>query len=123
VNRTLGRKHRKALALQASRFGFERFDLPAWHVGVLRTADRLGLLVAGDVATAAVALAGMARAGGAPTGDSSGSAATPAARVAASRTALELVRFALGDRYPLLRRAASGEGLAVRSERAPRRSP
>jgi len=123
VSRTLSRKHRKALGLQASRFAFETFDLPAWHAGVLRTADRLGLLVAGDVATAAVALAGATRAAVGPTGDSSGSAATPAARVAASRSALELVRFALGDRYPLLRRAASGEGLAVRGGRPPGRSP
>jgi hypothetical protein len=121
VTRTVSRKHRKALALQASRFGFERFDLAAWHRGVLRSADRLGLLVAGDVATAAVALAGLARAGAGLTGDSSGSAATPAARVAASGAALELVRFALGDRYPGLRRAASGAAPAARTDRSERK--
>jgi tetratricopeptide (TPR) repeat protein len=123
VTRTVSRKHRKALALQASRFGFESFDLAAWHRGVLRTADRLGLLVAGDVATAAVSLAGAARGtAGSTTGDSSGSAATPAARVAQSRAALELVRFALGDRYPTLRRAASGEALAAGTLPGERRS-
>jgi hypothetical protein len=99
VNRALGRKQRKALALQASRFAFETFDVAAWHAGTLRTADRLGLLMADDVAAAA-----LARAGADPT---SGASAVVAA-VAGSLPALELLRFALGDRYPFVRRAASG---------------
>jgi tetratricopeptide (TPR) repeat protein len=123
VTRTVSRKHRKALVLQASRFGFESFDVAAWHRSVLRTADRLGLLVAGDVATAAVSLADASRGSAGPTtGDPSGSEATPAARVAQSHAALELVRFALGDRYPALRRAASGEALGAGTSRGERRS-
>jgi hypothetical protein len=91
VAKALGRRHRKALALQASRFGFEPFDLAVWRRAVLATADRLGLMFEGDVARAAMALAG----GG-------------AAAVAAHAAALEMIRFALGDRYPMLRRVASG---------------
>src|SRR4029079_4386161 len=45
ASRSINRKDRKALALQASRFGFETFDLPAWHEAVLRTADRLRFVV------------------------------------------------------------------------------
>ena len=89
----MGRKQRKALALQASRFEFETFDVPAWHAAALRSANRLGLLLAGDVATAARALAG---------GDRAAVAGHPAA--------LELLRWALGDRYPAIRRAAGGGG-------------
>jgi len=109
VTRTVSRKHRKALALQASRFAFESFDLAAWHEGALRTADRFGLLVAGDVAASALALAGE-RPAGRTAGDSQPTAIAGAARVASSRAALELLRFALSDRYPLLRRLASGTG-------------
>jgi hypothetical protein len=97
ASRSLGRKDRKALALQASRFGFEAFDLAAWHEAVLRTADRLGLMMAGDVALAAVTLAASQ---GAPVATTSA-----AAQVAASPAALDVVRFALGERYPVLRQA------------------
>jgi tetratricopeptide (TPR) repeat protein len=88
VTRALGRKDRKALTLQASRFAFERFDLDGWRQGALRAANRFGLLVAGDPALAAIALAGGARA------------------VASDEAALDLIRFALGDRYPALKRAS-----------------
>ena len=91
VTRVVGRKDRKALTLQASRFAFERFDLAAWRSAVLRATERFGLLVAGDPAQAAVALAGSAR----------GVPANPAA--------LELLGFALSARYPVLRRAIGGE--------------
>lgn len=90
VTRAVGRKDRKALALQASRFGFEPFDLPAWRTAALRAADRFGLLVGGDPAQAAVALAGGARA------------------VSSSLPALDLLGFALGESYPTLRRAVEG---------------
>jgi hypothetical protein len=90
VTRALGRKDRKALALQASRFGFEPFDLPAWRTATLRAGDRFGLLVAGDPAAAAAALAGGARA------------------VAGNLAALDLLGFALGESYPALRRAVEG---------------
>ncbi|HZL18393.1 MAG TPA: hypothetical protein VFG23_11680 [Polyangia bacterium] len=88
VIRAIGRKDRKALALQASRFPFEIFDLAAWRAAVLGAANRFGLLVVGDPALAAIAIAGGAQA------------------VASSPAALELLAFALGDRYPALQRAA-----------------
>jgi tetratricopeptide (TPR) repeat protein len=88
VTRAISRKNRKALTLQASRFGFEALDLGAWREAVLRAASRFGLLVVGDPALAAIAQAG-------------GSTAVPG-----SPMALDLVRFALGDRYPALKRAA-----------------
>ena len=90
VTRALGRKDRKALALQASRFGFERFDLEAWRTATLRAADRFGLFLIGDPALAAAAVAG-------------GTKAVPG-----NAAALHLLGFALGDRYPALRRAVEG---------------
>jgi len=90
VTRALGRKDRKSLTLQASRFGFEPFDLEAWRTATLRAADRFGLFVCGDPAAAAVAIAGGAQA------------------VPANPAALELLGFALGERYSALRRAVEG---------------
>ena len=93
VTRAVGRKDRKALTLQASRFGFEPFDLEAWRTAMLRAADRFGLLVAGDPALTAVAIAGGRQAVG----------TSPAAR--------DLLGFALGERYPILRRSIEGTAL------------
>jgi hypothetical protein len=101
VTRAVGRKQRKALTLQASRFPFEKIDLPAWHEGVLRTADRLGLMLAGDVAASALALAG---------GGAANRAATSPSQVATNPAALDLLRFALGEQYALLRRSLGGMG-------------
>jgi hypothetical protein len=95
VTRAVSRKQRKALTLQASRFPFEKIDLAAWHEGVLRTADRLGLMLAGDVAASALALAGGAAAGRGPVSPS---------QVATNPAALDLLRFALGEQYPQLRK-------------------
>jgi tetratricopeptide (TPR) repeat protein len=92
VTRAVGRKDRKSLALQASRFGFEPFDLEAWRTATLRAADRFGLFVCGDPAGAAAAIAGGAQA------------------VPASPAAVDLLGFALGERYPALRRAVEGGG-------------
>ena len=91
VTRAVSRKDRKSLALQASRFGFEPFDLEAWRTATLRAADRFGLLVGGDPAQAAVAIAGGPRA------------------VPGSPAAVDLLGFALGGRYPALRRAIEGD--------------
>lgn len=88
VGRLLSRKDRKALALQASRFGFETLDLDAWRAAVLRVADRFALLAVGDPARAAVA-----RAGG-------------IAAVAGDAAARELLAFALSETYVAARRAA-----------------
>jgi hypothetical protein len=96
VTRAVGRKQKKALALQASRFGFEKLDLESWHEGVLRTADRLGLMLAGDVASSALALVGA----GAP------NRLVSATEVATNPAALDLLRFALGEQYPALRKGA-----------------
>jgi hypothetical protein len=94
VTRAIGRKQRKALTLQASRFNFEKYDLAGWHEGVLRTADRLGLMLAGDVAASALAVA----VGPLPSRPPS------AADVATNPVALDLLRFALGEPYAVLRR-------------------
>jgi tetratricopeptide (TPR) repeat protein len=91
VTRAVGRKQRKAITLQASRFNFEKYDVAAWHEGVLRTADRVGLMLCGDVAASALALVG----GGAS-----------ATEVATNPAALDLLRFALGEQYPALRKGA-----------------
>src|SRR5262249_26260618 len=93
VARAMSRRDRKALGLQASRFGFENVDWPRWQHAVLRTADRLGLLLAADGgggARVAGALAGRAtrqvlRAGG---------------------RARDLLRFAIGESSPALWRGA-----------------
>ena len=95
VARAVGRKQKKALTLQASRFNFEKYDLAAWHEGVLRTADRLGLMMAGDVGASALTLVG----GGAD------DAVASTADVATNPAALDLLRFALGEQYPALRKA------------------
>jgi len=90
VTRAVSRKDRKSLALQASRFGFEPFELEAWRTATVRAADRFGLFVCGDPAQAAAAIAGGAQA------------------VAGNPAAIDLLGFALGDRYPALRRAVEG---------------
>jgi hypothetical protein len=94
VARVMSRRDRKALALQTSRFAFESPDLARWQHAVLRTADRLGLLLAGDIAVGARVAAG-----------GEGGAVTPEALHASAR-ALDLLRFALSESYPVLRREA-----------------
>ncbi len=102
----LSRKDRKALALQASRFGFEPLDLDAWRAAVLRVADRFALLVIDDPARAAIA-----RAGG-------------VAAVAGDAAARELLAFALSETYVNVRRAAGrGRGRERTRTAPPGRSP
>jgi hypothetical protein len=113
VMRGIGRKEKKALALQASRFAFEAFDLVSWHEGVLRTADRLGLMMAGDVALSAQALV----ADGAPAGEHPGASA---ARVATTPAALDLIRYALSEQYAALRRSVDEVAGARAAGKAPR---
>jgi cellulose synthase operon protein C len=131
VGKAMGRRDRKALALQSSRFGFESIDPTKWGQAVRRTADRLGLLLAGDVAAAARAAAqtdparwkravrraadrlghmlahdeGPARA----PAEGDGPPASSLEAIRGSERALELLRFALGEAYPALRREAEGE--------------
>jgi len=93
--RLMSRKDRKALELEASRFGFETIDGGAFQRAVLATADRLGLLLAGDIEVAIRVICG-----GAPT----------PADIAANPRALELLRFALDADYLVLKRDADGGG-------------
>jgi hypothetical protein len=93
LGKALARKERKALALQASRFGFERIDAEPWQQAIGRAADRLGLLMGGDVAGAARAL-----------GDFSG--AVSAADLRRQPAVLDLLRFSLGESYLTLRQEA-----------------
>lgn len=96
LSRALARKERKTLALQASRFGFETIDAAAWQGALLRGADRLGLVLAGDVRAAAIA-AGRFTAPPSP------------AELRRSPAATAVVRFALGEVYLAARREA-GQG-------------
>jgi hypothetical protein len=93
VSRHMNRKDRKALALQVSRFGFDAVDPARWQQAVLRSAERFGLIVAGDAAAAVRALAG-------PIG--------PPESLRDHVGAFELLRFIVGDRYPLLRHEMGG---------------
>ena len=93
--RLMSRKEIRALELQASRFGSESLDPAAFHAGVLRTADRMGLVFAGDLPVALQIASG----GGAPL--------ARAPRPVTPR-ALDLVRFALSEDYPALRLEAGG---------------
>jgi len=129
VGKTMSRRDRKALVLQSSRFGFESIEPARWGHAVLRTADRLGLMLAGDVAVAARAaahtdpvrwksavrktadrLAHMLAGDGDVAPPQPGAPPSPLAELRGSERALDLVRFALGDVYPALRRDAEREG-------------
>ena len=65
--------------------------MAAWHEGVLRTADRVGLMLSGAVAAAALALVG---------------GAASVTEVATNPAALDLLRFALSEQYPALRKGS-----------------
>jgi hypothetical protein len=92
MQRLMGRKERKALELEASRFGFEGVDGAAFHAAVLATADRLGLVLAGSIEVAVRVICG--------------ETAPSLAQIAASPRAAELLRFALSEDYLALRRDA-----------------
>lgn len=127
IDKAMSRRDRKALGLQASRFGFETIDPTRWGQAVRRTADRLGLLLAGDVAAAARAAArtdparwknavrktadrlGQLLAGGPAKPEPEAPPKTPLEEVRSSERALDLVRFALGDAYAVLRAEAEDE--------------
>ncbi|HXI55886.1 MAG TPA: hypothetical protein VNO55_07490, partial [Polyangia bacterium] len=96
LGKVLSRKDRKTLTLQASRFAFEASDVEAWRRGTLGTADRLGLVISGDVAAAARVAA---NAHGVVVG---------ATELRASSSAMELLRFALDVAYLELRVEAGG---------------
>jgi hypothetical protein len=143
VGKVMSRRDRKALVLQSSRFGFESIEPSRWGHAVRRTADRLGLLLAGDLAASARAAARTdperwksavrktaKRLGHMLDGD--GQAPPPEEagprsaldEVRGSERALELLRFGLGDLYPQLRCEVEREGGAREAaQRAAERRP
>jgi len=98
--RTMSRKDFKALEGQASRIGWDQLGGASFRAGVLRTADRMGLLFAGDLPVALQIVCGK-------------SASQPVGRevIAAEPRALELVRFALGEDFLSLRAEAGAGGI------------
>ena len=135
VGKVMSRRDRKALTLQVSRFGFESIDPGPWGHAVRRTADRLGLLLAGDLAAAARAaartdparwktavrqtanrLAHMLDSDGTPAPPEEPTSRSALDQVKDSERALDLLRFGLGDVYPALRREVEKEGSARAAE-------
>jgi tetratricopeptide (TPR) repeat protein len=127
VGKVMSRRDRKALTLQSSRFGFESVEPTRWGLAVRRTADRLGLLLAGDVAAAARAAARTDPArwkstvrrtaqrlaqllGDEPPPRPEGAPGSPIEEIRNSERALDLIRFALGPIYPAMRQAADSGG-------------
>jgi len=92
MQRLMGRKERKALELEVSRFGFETVEGAAFQAAVLGTADRLGLVLAGSIEPAVRVIC-----------DAS---PTTAEELSANPRALELLRFAVSEDYLALRRDA-----------------
>lgn len=94
LTKALGRKDRKELSLLAARLDGDPLDVAGWQHAMLRTADRLGLVLAGDVAASLRVIV-----------DFNGQ--VPVAEQLNENTrALELLRFALSERYLKLRLAA-----------------
>ena len=91
LGKVIGRKEKRALGSLAQRFESDPLDGPAWQHAVLRTADRLGLVVAGDIAAALRVIVDFS--GQAPVAD----------QLNENLRALELLRFALSERYLKLR--------------------
>jgi hypothetical protein len=87
--RAVGRRELRALESLRGRLEAEPLEVGAWRAGILRGADRFGLLVSGDLAACL-----RVQAGGSDL------------RTADVRRpeCLDLVRFALDDRYAALRR-------------------
>jgi hypothetical protein len=88
LGKALGRKELRTLEALRSRFDAEPLDVVAFRTAMLRGADRFGLLVAGDLAACLRAQTG---------GES---------RAALLRRpeCIDLIRFAMDDRYAALRR-------------------
>lgn len=97
LGKAMIRRERKALALEASRFGFERIDAAAFREALLRGADRLGLVMAGDVGIAARIAAGA-------------DAALSLTALGNHERTLSLMRFAITEEcLELMQMAAVGE--------------
>ncbi|HEY8925002.1 MAG TPA: tetratricopeptide repeat protein, partial [Polyangia bacterium] len=98
--RTMSRKEMKALEGQASRLDWDQLGAAAFRAGVLRTADRMGLLFAGDLPVALQIVCGKG-------------ASQPIGRevITAEPRALDLVRFALGEDFLALRAEVGAGGI------------
>jgi tetratricopeptide (TPR) repeat protein len=98
LGKAMSRKSRRALELEASRLGSENIDAEAFQQGLLATADRLGLLLAGDLGAALASRL-----------------ATPpplSVELLAHPALVPLVRFALSEEHILLRHEAGLGGEA-----------
>jgi hypothetical protein len=89
LSKHLSRQVLKALRTHLGRFEDEPLEVRQWRHGILRAANRFGLIVAGDLACASRALAPAEVLG------------ADAMRVPEAH---ELILFALGERYIALRR-------------------
>jgi len=93
--KAMSRKARKALERQAPRIATEPLDVAGFRAAVLATADRFGLIMAGDIGTAVHLLTRREW--------SSDDAPLTSADVAAEERAMTLIRFVLSDDYLTLR--------------------
>ena len=91
LSKGLSRRELKSLESYAETFTRDALDVNGWRQAVLRTADRFGLLAGGDLAMALRVMTG-------------GVAAQQEALRAPA--ALDLIHFALGERYAGIRREA-----------------
>lgn len=89
LSKHLARKDSKGLAVFGPRFAAELLDVADWRAGMVRAANRFGLLAAGDVTLALRSLLGQT---------------SPGLAALRSVDALDLIRFALSERYGVLRR-------------------
>ena len=91
LGKALSRREVKSLQSYADTFRRETLDVSGWRQAVMRAADRFGLLAGGDLAVALRMVTG-----------------TPETGIEALRTpaALDLIHFALGDRYASVRTEA-----------------
>jgi tetratricopeptide (TPR) repeat protein len=98
LGKAMSRKDRKTLEMEASRVGFEAVDAAALREALLATADRFGLLMAGDIAVAA-RVAGES--------DPAPEGPLTLASIADRGRVMALIRFALSDDYLALRRESA----------------
>ncbi|MBC8133592.1 MAG: hypothetical protein H7X95_11475, partial [Deltaproteobacteria bacterium] len=101
LSKAMSRKDRKALELEVSRFLREVPDAAGFREAVLATADRLGLILAADVAVA-VRVAGDF--------DLDREMGLTSAAIVDEARVMTLVRFALSDDYLVLKREMGAGG-------------
>jgi cellulose synthase operon protein C len=103
IAKGLSRRQVKAVESYGGRFAAEARDVVAWRQGLLRAANRFGLLVAGDLASALQALTGAI----VPTNSlAAGMDPSQSSLGLRGPECTDLIRFALSDRYAAVRREA-----------------